>query len=137
MPNSAQNSMPNNSQSDMWEPMAPPASADFFANLRQIIGPYIGCATSVGAECNDDIVIWELGFKISLCQPRVIPLRYFPQKDPGKSLRREFELRSHSRNVVDRYICAQDSWKMQDRHASLCTVFFELRVIHRPVTRSE
>src|SRR5271157_6587575 len=84
MPNSAQNSMPNNSQSDMWEPMAPPASADFFANLRQIIGPYIGCATSVGAECNDDIVIWELGFKISLCQPRVVPLRSLLSKKSSK-----------------------------------------------------
>ena len=74
---------------------------------------------------------------VSLCQPRIIPLRYFPEKDPGRGLRCGFELRTHSRNVVHRYICAQDSWKVQDRHASLCTVFFELRVIHRSVTRSE
>jgi hypothetical protein len=49
---------------------SPPKSdvpVPFFANLRQIIGPYIGRATSVGAECNDDIVVWELGFKVSLC----------------------------------------------------------------------
>ena len=37
----------------------------FFANLRQIIGPYIGRTTSVGAECNDDIMIWEPGFRVS------------------------------------------------------------------------
>src|SRR5271166_5775576 len=85
----------------------------------------------------DDIVIWELGFKISICQQLVIPLRIFPRKIPARNLRREFELYSHSRNVVDRYICAQYGWKVQDRHASLCTVFFELSVIHRSVTRSE
>ena len=48
----------------------------FFADLRQTIGLYIGRATSVGAKCNNDIVIWELGFKVSLCQPQIIPL-YF------------------------------------------------------------
>src|SRR5271165_3136082 len=109
----------------------------FFANLRQIIGPDIGRTTSVGAERNYDFVIWELGFRISLCQLRVIPIRYFSNKDPSKALRREFELRSHSRNVVDRYICSHYRRKVQDRHSSLCAVFFELSVIHRRVTRSE
>src|SRR4029077_14208536 len=109
----------------------------FFANLRQIIGPYIGRATSVGTECNDDFVIWELGFRINLCQLRVIPLYYATQKDPCEGLRREFELRSHFRNVIGRYICAQYCWEVQDRHPSLCTVFFERSVIHRSVTRSE
>lgn len=56
----------------------------FFANLRQIIGPYIGRTTSVGAECNDDIMIWEPGFRVSLCQLRIIPRGCFAEKDPGK-----------------------------------------------------
>jgi hypothetical protein len=62
----------------------------FFANLCQIIGPYIRRATSVGAECNDDFVIWEPGFRISPCQSRVIPFRYSTEEDPCEGLRREF-----------------------------------------------
>ena len=82
---------------------------------------------------DDDVGRREVDAGVCTAQRRVVPFLDRPQKDSGKSRRRELQVLSDSWHVVGRYDRAEHRRKVENLHFRLS----KLLVGHRPVARAE
>ena len=82
-------------------------------------------------------MIWELGVRIDPRKFRVVPFRYFAQKDSGEGLGRKFEFRRYAWNVVGWYVGTQNCREVEDIEPTLRMVLFEFTKLHRGITCAE
>src|SRR5438309_6882755 len=86
---------------------------------------------------HDDVVHGEIHSFVRAGNRGIVPFRNLAQEYPCDGILGEIEFCCHARNVVSRYVSAEDRWEMQNPKAVLVLICLELIVVHRAIGGAE